>query len=62
MMSDEIKRLHELHLAGALTDAEFEKAKAKVLAGSTGGPSVDLGKDRLSDGSLGAESSPQWCV
>jgi phage shock protein C len=29
MISDEIKRLHELHQAGALTDAEFEQAKAK---------------------------------
>jgi phage shock protein C len=33
-VSDEIKRLHELHQAGALTDAEFEQAKAKAL-GST---------------------------
>ena len=33
-ISDEIKRLHELHQAGALTDAEFEQAKAKVLASS----------------------------
>jgi len=32
MISDEIRRLHELHQAGALTDAEFEQAKAKVLA------------------------------
>lgn len=33
-ISDEIKRLHELHLAGALTDTEFEQAKAKLLAAS----------------------------
>jgi phage shock protein C len=32
-VSDEIKRLHELRQAGALTDAEFEQAKAKVLGG-----------------------------
>jgi phage shock protein PspC (stress-responsive transcriptional regulator) len=38
-VSDEIKRLHELHQAGALTDAEFEQAKAKALGGS-----VNLGK------------------
>lgn len=30
-VSEEIKRLHELHQAGALSDAEFEKAKARVL-------------------------------
>jgi phage shock protein PspC (stress-responsive transcriptional regulator) len=38
-ISDEIKRLHELHQAGALTDAEFERAKAKLLDGA-----VDLNK------------------
>ncbi|MDY7537943.1 PspC domain-containing protein [Undibacterium sp. RTI2.1] len=30
--ADEIKRLHELHQSGALTDAEFAQAKAKLLA------------------------------
>lgn len=43
-MSDEIKRLHELHQAGALSDAEFEQAKAKLLAsngGSAGGPNLN---------------------
>ena len=33
MLSDEIKRLHELHQAGALSDAEFEQAKARILGG-----------------------------
>jgi phage shock protein C len=33
-ISDEIKRLHELHQAGALTAAEFEQAKAKLLNAS----------------------------
>ncbi|KAB8042492.1 PspC domain-containing protein [Janthinobacterium aquaticum] len=32
-ISEEIKRLHELHLAGALSDTEFAQAKAKLLAG-----------------------------
>jgi phage shock protein C len=35
-MSEEIKRLHELHQAGALSDAEFEQAKAKLLNASAG--------------------------
>ena len=48
MISDEIKRLHELHQAGALTDAEFEQAKAKILAA----PAVNLKKG---DGSLSDE-------
>jgi phage shock protein PspC (stress-responsive transcriptional regulator) len=36
-ISDEVKRLHELHQAGALTDAEFEAAKARLFAGGSGG-------------------------
>ncbi|AXA89851.1 PspC domain-containing protein [Massilia sp. YMA4] len=31
MISDEIKRLHELHQAGALSDEEFARAKARLL-------------------------------
>jgi phage shock protein PspC (stress-responsive transcriptional regulator) len=48
-MSDEIKRLHELHQAGALSDAEFEQAKARLLgaAGSTDGVG-DIGQLRRS--------------
>ena len=45
-ISDEIKRLHELHQAGALSDAEFEQAKAKVLAAST----VNLNKPAAGPG------------
>ena len=50
-VSDEIKRLHELRQAGALTDAEFEQAKARALAGS-----VNLNKDAGSSSS--SSSSP----
>jgi phage shock protein C len=46
-ISEEIKRLHELHQAGALSAAEFEQAKAKLLNAS-----VDLNKP--SSGSSGA--------
>ena len=50
-ISEEIKRLHELHLAGALSDAEFAQAKAKLLSNinldksdspSNSGPANDL--------------------
>ncbi|MGZ8341450.1 MAG: PspC domain-containing protein [Telluria sp.] len=56
-ISDEIKRLHELHQAGALTDAEFEQAKARLLSGA-----ADLNKPHNQpsgggDGSLGDELS-----
>ncbi|MBY0572501.1 MAG: PspC domain-containing protein [Undibacterium sp.] len=30
-ISDEIQHLHELHQSGALTDAEFAQAKARLL-------------------------------
>jgi len=45
-LSDEIKRLHELHQAGALSDAEFEQAKARVLSSASAPPgsSVNLNK------------------
>jgi len=52
-VSDEIKRLHELHQAGALSDSEFMRAKEKVLASSN----VNLGKTNLGDGSLTDEFS-----
>ncbi|MBB3224871.1 PspC domain-containing protein [Pseudoduganella umbonata] len=35
-ISDEIRRLHELHQAGALTDAEFARAKERLLNGVPG--------------------------
>ena len=50
MISDEIRRLHELHQAGALTTDEFERAKAKVLAGASPNERVNLNKD---DGATG---------
>ena len=50
-ISDEIKRLHELHQAGALSASEFEQAKAKLLNAS-----VDLNKPSSGGGSdFGAE-------
>jgi phage shock protein PspC (stress-responsive transcriptional regulator) len=54
-ISDEVKRLHELHQAGALTDAEFEAAKAKLFAGGNGGnggnggPGPSLNKSGVAD-------------
>jgi phage shock protein PspC (stress-responsive transcriptional regulator) len=50
MLSDEIRRLYELHQAGALSDAEFEQAKARVLGESP----VNLNKTAAA-GSFGAE-------
>jgi phage shock protein PspC (stress-responsive transcriptional regulator) len=49
-ISDEIKRLHELHQAGALSDSEYARAKEKVLAGSN----VNLNKT-VGDGSFASE-------
>ena len=51
-ISDEIKRLHELHQAGALSDAEFEQAKTKLLSAST----VNLNKPGSGTGSSGSSS------
>lgn len=53
-VSDEIKRLHELHQAGALTDAEFDKAKARLLDGL---PPVSLHKSSDGAGDFVSEIS-----
>ena len=39
MLAEEIQRLHELHLNGALTEAEFGHAKARVLTNTQQTPS-----------------------
>ena len=68
-ISDEIKRLHELHQAGALSDAEFEQAMTKLLnastvnlnkpAGSTSGSSV--GDDFVAEmGRLRRSRTDRW--
>lgn len=36
-LADEIQRLQQLHVTGALTDEEFAKAKSAVLAGESFG-------------------------
>jgi phage shock protein C len=48
-MSDEIQRLHDLRQAGALTEAEFEQAKAKLL-------SSQVSLDKPSSGGSGGSS------
>ena len=42
-VAEEIKRLHELHQAGALSDEEFAKAKARLL--SSEGQPGEVGSD-----------------
>jgi phage shock protein C len=57
MLSDEIRRLHELHQAGALSDLEFEQAKAKVLAGAPAWERVNLDKEGTSGAGFNARGS-----
>jgi phage shock protein C len=61
-VSDEIKRLHELHLAGALTDAEFERAKAKALGGTVNlDKSSTAGDDFVAEiGALRRSRTDRW--
>ena len=64
-VSDEIKRLHELHQAGALTDAEFELAKAKVLGGAVSldkpsAPNAGSGDFASEIGALRRSRSDRW--
>jgi phage shock protein PspC (stress-responsive transcriptional regulator) len=50
-VSEELKRLHELHQAGALSDEEFARAKEKLLQGGQqpgGDFAAEVGKLRRS--------------
>ena len=56
-ISDEIKRLHDLHQVGELSAAEYEAAKAKVLASqATQGTQVNLTKSSPGDDFVGEVS------
>ncbi|MBJ7310981.1 PspC domain-containing protein [Rugamonas sp. CCM 8940] len=50
-VSEEIKRLHELNQAGALSDEEFAQAKARLL----NGPALNKGGDTGGGGELARE-------
>ncbi|HTD06354.1 PspC domain-containing protein [Undibacterium sp.] len=59
-ISDEIKRLHELHLSGALTDAEFAQAKEKLLASSESGSSAYVDDSLSQLGKFRRSTKDQW--
>ena len=44
-VAEEIKRLHELHQAGALSDEEFAAAKARLLNSEPYKPGDNIGDD-----------------
>ncbi|MGZ8273753.1 MAG: PspC domain-containing protein [Burkholderiaceae bacterium] len=46
-IADELEKLHRLVQGGALTPAEYEAAKARVLDGTTVGPVSALAVNRL---------------
>ena len=51
-MADELEKLHRLVQTGALTPAEYESAKARLLAGGGAGgsdPSLPINRLRLSE-------------
>ena len=58
-VSEELKRLHELHQAGALSDEEFARAKEKLLQGS--GTTQQPGGDFAAEvGKLRRSTSDRW--
>lgn len=46
-MADELDKLHRLLVSGALTQAEYDAAKARVLAGGDPAPTTALAINRL---------------
>ena len=58
-VSEELKRLHELHQAGALSDEEFARAKEKLLQGSSA--SQQPGGDFAAEvGKLRRSTTDRW--
>ncbi|MTW14471.1 PspC domain-containing protein [Pseudoduganella eburnea] len=58
-VSEELKRLHELHQAGALSDEEFARAKEKLLqdGGASQQPSGDFAAEV---GKLRRSTTDRW--
>jgi phage shock protein PspC (stress-responsive transcriptional regulator) len=48
-VADELEKLHRLLLSGALTQAEYDSAKARLLAGAPMGGSLPVNRLRLSN-------------
>jgi phage shock protein PspC (stress-responsive transcriptional regulator) len=48
-VADELEKLHRLLLSGALTQAEYESAKARLLAGAPASGSLAINRLRLSN-------------
>jgi phage shock protein PspC (stress-responsive transcriptional regulator) len=48
-VADELEKLHRLLLSGALTQAEYDSAKARLLAGAPTGGSLPVNRLRLSN-------------
>ncbi len=60
-IADEIQRLHDLHQSGALTDAEFAQAKAKLLGSQTSGnPDQTLDQTLNQLNKFRRSKSDQW--
>ncbi|WP_028104460.1 PspC domain-containing protein [Pseudoduganella violaceinigra] len=57
-VSEELKRLHELHQAGALSDEEFARAKDKLL--QSGGSQQAGGDFATEIGKLRRASHDRW--
>lgn len=56
-VSEELKRLHELHQAGALSDEEFARAKEKLLQNSNPPPGSDFAAEI---GNLRRAKNDRW--
>lgn len=56
-IADEIRKLEELHAAGALTDQEFSEAKQKVLSGQS-----HHSTNHHCDGRIHGMAEPTWCM
>lgn len=59
-VAEELEKLHQLHRSGALSDAEFESAKARVL-GASGEPTAAIAPPAVSP-PVPKTETPRWVM
>jgi phage shock protein PspC (stress-responsive transcriptional regulator) len=59
-LSDELSKLQELHRAGALTDEEYARAKARVLEAGPAGPAAPVAPALAAVNALRRSRGDRW--
>ncbi len=61
-IADELRKLHDLHVAGAITDDEYSRAKAKVLAEPAASAAEPLPRPGRAGAASVEQQTRQWAM